>query len=63
MRAIVKMRKMITETDDLREMISNLESQYDKQIQVVFGALQQIIRDEPSSNKGIGLILPKNKED
>lgn len=30
MRAFVKIRKMITETDDLREMIISLESKYDK---------------------------------
>ena len=59
MRAFVKMRKMITETDDLREMIGSLESKYDEQFQAVFSALQQIIMDEPSSKKSIGFIWPK----
>ena len=60
MRAFVKMRKMITETDDLREMIFSLQSMYDDQFQAVFIALQKIIRDEPPSNKSIGFIWPKN---
>ena len=61
MRAFVKMRKMITETDDLREMVASLESKYDKQFQAVFSVLQQIIRDEPSSKKSIGFIWPASK--
>jgi hypothetical protein len=60
MRAFVKMRKMITETDDLREMILSLESKYDAQFQAVFTALQKIIRDEPPNNRSIGFIWPQN---
>ncbi|MFT4941240.1 MAG: hypothetical protein ACI88A_004308 [Paraglaciecola sp.] len=60
-RTFVKMRKMITETDDLREMISSLESKYDKQFQAIFSALQQIIRDELSSKKSIGFIWPASE--
>ncbi len=60
MRAFVEMRRMITETDDLREMIISLESKYDEQFKAVFSALQQIIRDESPNRKSIGFIWPKN---
>lgn len=63
MRAFVKMRKMITETDDLGEMVASLESKYDKQFQAVFSALQQIIRDEPSSKKSIGFVWPASEKE
>jgi hypothetical protein len=56
MRAFVEMRKMITETDDLREMIVGLENKYDDQFKAVFSALQEIIRGEPTNHKPIGFI-------
>ncbi len=51
MGAFVEMRKMITETDDLREMMVGLENRYDDQFKAVFSALQEIIRDEPANHK------------
>jgi hypothetical protein len=59
MRAFVEMRKMITETDDLREMIIRLENKYDDQFKAVFSAIQQIIKDEPINHNPIGFIWPK----
>lgn len=52
---------MITETDALREMVASLESQYDKQFQAVFSALQQIIKDEPSSKNELTGNTEKRK--
>lgn len=61
MRAFVEMRNMITETDDLREMIISLENKYDDQFKAAFSALQEIIRSKSVNHKPIGFIWPKIK--
>lgn len=63
MRAFIKLRQMITETDDLRLMIESLENKYDEQFQIVFNALQRIIKTEPTNNNSIGFIWPSEKEE
>ena len=61
--SFIKMRKMITETGDLRDMICSLENKYDKQFQAVLNVLQKIIKKEPPNNKSIGFICPVNKKE
>ncbi len=55
MRAFVKMRQLLTETDDLRLAIESLRKEYDEKFEIVFQALNSMLQVE-SNSKPIGFI-------
>lgn len=61
MRAFVRMRRLLTETDDLKETIAHLRNEYDEKFEVIFGALGRMLSAESSGNN-IGFIWPDKNE-
>ena len=57
-RAFVKIRQLLTETDDIKSTIKSLRIEYDEKFQIVFQALDRIIALEPDKSKPIGFIWP-----
>jgi len=55
-RAFVKMRQLLTETDDIKSTIKLLRLEYDEKFEIVFQALDRIIAMEPDKSKPIGFI-------
>jgi hypothetical protein len=43
MRAFVRMRQLMEENKELKKKLDEMESKYDKQFQVVFEALRELI--------------------
>lgn len=54
MRTFVKLRVMLGSHDELRNKVLELESKYDKQFQVVFDTIRQLIQPPPGPAKRIG---------
>jgi hypothetical protein len=54
MRAFIKLRQMYISHEDLKRKISAMEKKYDKQFQIVFEAIKQIIAGEEKPKKKIG---------
>ena len=54
MRAFVKLRKILSEHDELKKEIGRLESKYDRQFRVVFDVIRRLMSQPDSSNKVIG---------
>ena len=54
MRAFVHMRALIEENKELKNKLDEMESKYDKQFQVVFDAIRQLVekKDEPRTPVG-----------
>ncbi|MBE9539253.1 MAG: ORF6N domain-containing protein [Proteobacteria bacterium] len=55
-RAFVKIRQLLTETDDIKSTIKLLRTEYDEKFEIVFQALDRIIAMEPDKSKPIGFI-------
>ena len=55
-RAFVKIRQLLTETDDIKSTIASLRMEYDEKFEIVFQALDRIIAVEPDKSKPIGFI-------
>jgi hypothetical protein len=60
-RAFVRLRKILSEHQDLSRKIMNLEKQYDAQFRVVFDALKQMMKPASNSEKHIGFKTGKDK--
>ncbi len=56
MRAFVKMRQLLTETDDLRVMMKKMKAEHDDKFEIVFQALDRILAMETGKSKPIGFI-------
>jgi hypothetical protein len=54
MRTFTKLREMIESHKDLRKKIEEMESKYDKQFQVVFDAIKQLVEEPIKPKKKIG---------
>jgi hypothetical protein len=54
LRTFVKLRQLLLHHKDLAEKIEKLERKYDEQFQIVFAALQQMIKEETEPRKRIG---------
>ena len=54
MRAFVKLREMISSHKDLMRKVEEMEKKYDRQFQVVFEAIKQLIDTEAKPKKKIG---------
>ena len=62
MRAFVKMRQLLTETDDLRMAFESLRNDYDEKFEIVFQTLNRMISVD-SKNKPIGFIWSDKDRD
>jgi len=51
MRAFVKLREMMTTHSDLKRKIESMEKKYDKQFQIVFEAIKQLLSEEDKPKK------------
>lgn len=55
MRAFVQLRRLLDSNEQLRKKFEELEKKYDKQFDVIFDVLRQlIVQSEPSSKFPIG---------
>jgi len=61
MRAFIKMRQLLTETDDLRLSIESLRNEYDEKFDIVFQALNNMLKTEVKG-KPIGFIWSESSK-
>ncbi len=54
MRTFTKLREMIESHKDLRKKIEEMESKYDKQFQIVFNAIKQLIEEPVKPKRRVG---------
>ncbi len=59
MRAFVRMRRLLSEHQDLMMRIDSLEERYDKQFAVVFDAIRQLMTPTEPTRKPIGFRTTK----
>jgi len=59
MRAFVRMRKLIDENKELKKKLDEIESKYDRQFQVVFEAIRQLIEKKKEPRNPIGFKTGK----
>ena len=61
MRAFIKMRQMFISHDDLKQKIIAMERKYDKQFQIVFKAIKQLLEQDEKPKRKIGYVkTPKS---
>jgi phage regulator Rha-like protein len=53
-KTFIKLRQMLTDNEILRKRLDDLESKYDKNFQVVFRAIKQLLRSPDEKAKKIG---------
>ena len=56
MRAFIKMRQMFISHEDLKKKIIALERKYDKQFQIVFEAIKQLLKEDEKPQRKIGYV-------
>jgi hypothetical protein len=56
-RAFVKMRRLRTETDDLRLSVESMRYHYDEKFEIVFQALDRMLKSDSKGNP-IGFVWP-----
>jgi hypothetical protein len=56
MRAFVKLRRLLASNDELSRKLEELERKYDKQFQVVFEAIRQLMTPPERERKKIGFV-------
>ena len=61
MRSFIKLRKMITEVDDLKLSIDHLRYEYDEKFGIIFETLNKMVEAHPNK-KPIGFIWPQVDE-
>lgn len=61
MRAFVRLRKMLTAHEELSRKIRQLEKKYDKQFQVVFEAIRQLMAPPKPKKKQIGFLVDRDE--
>ena len=54
LRTFVKLRQLLLDNKDLADKIEKLEQKYDEQFEIVFTALQQMIKEESEPRPAIG---------
>ncbi len=63
MRAFVEMRKVLSTHKELKEKIEAMEKKYDKNFQIVFTAIKELMNPKPPEKKiKIGFQSPMNKK-
>jgi len=61
MRAFTQLREMLSTHEDLRRKIEDLESKYDRQFEVVFEAIKQLLTTESRPKRRIGFEAKEPK--
>ena len=56
MRAFIKMRQMYIRHEDLKQKIIAMERKYDKQFQIVFTAITQLLEEDEKPKRKIGYV-------
>ena len=56
MRAFIKMRQMYISHEDLKQKIIAMERKYDKQFQIVFEAIKQLLDEDEKPKRKIGYV-------
>ena len=56
MRAFIKMRQMYISHEDTKQKIIAMEKKYDKQFQVVFKAITQLLEEDEKPKRKIGYV-------
>ena len=56
MRAFIKMRQMYVNHEDLKQKIIAMERKYDKQFQIVFEAIKQLLEEDEKPKPKIGYV-------
>jgi len=56
MRIFIKLRQMYLRHDDLRQKIIAMELKYDKQFQIVFEAIKQLMEEDEKPKRKIGYV-------
>ena len=56
MRAFIKMRQMYISHEDLKKKIIAMERKYDKQFQIVFEAIKQLVEADQKPEPKIGYV-------
>ena len=56
MRAFIKMRQMYISHEDTKQKIIAMEKKYDKQFQVVFKAIKQLLEEDEKPKRKIGYV-------
>ena len=61
MRVFIKLRQMYISHDDLKQKIIAMERKYDKQFQIVFEAIKQLLEEDEKPERKIGYVkAPKS---
>jgi phosphate uptake regulator len=61
MRAFVQLRQMISSHEDLLRKVEEMEKKYDRQFQVVFEAIRQLMSPPERPRKKIGFQVKEPK--
>ncbi len=61
-RAFVRMRQLLTETDDLRLAVESIKNEHDEKFDIIFKTLNKMIAVDTKKNP-IGFIWPADKKD
>ena len=56
MRAFIKMRQLFISHEDLKQKIIVMERKYDKQFQIVFDAIKQLLEEDEKPKRKIGYV-------
>lgn len=63
MRAFVRMREILSTHKELKEKIEAMEKKYDKNFQVVFAAIKELMEPTKKHQKGkIGFVVPESND-
>ncbi len=62
MRTFTQLRKMLSTNEDLKKKIESMEKKYDKQFQIVFEAIKQLLSEEDKPKKKIGFTVKERQK-
>ena len=64
MRAFIMMRKMSISNEQLNQNLIAMERKYDKQFQIVFEAIKQLLKEDEKPKRNIGYVkAPESTSD
>ena len=61
-RAFIRLRQLLASNEDLARKLAALERKYDKQFQVVFEAIRQLMTPPPTKRRSIGFRASEEKD-
>lgn len=62
MRAFVKLRKLISSHEELLQKVELMEKKYDRQFQVIFEAIKQLMKPVVKPKRKIGFIVDRERK-